>query len=663
MSFFFESSLAEVAASRLSKLFRVPVPVAPSQWAADNLIVPDGPKKLEHWEAALTPYIAEPLDFLSVASAVNEVDVVKSAQTGFTTLLLAAIGHTIDREPCDMMLVQPTDGALSDFNGLKLGPMIENTPALARKVKPQASRSGQGSTTYAKKFGADTLTLAIATSTADLRSKTVKKAFLDEVDEYPDDLDGQGDPVDMVTARQESFLQSGEWKRASISTPTIKGSSRIWSRYEAGDQRRWHVPCPGCSEEFVFEFGAHFHYEPEYPYRAHYAAPCCGTVIEGVQKNSLVRRGRWIATAPGPGKHPSYHFDALSSPFVPWDVIAKRFLDAGDDPSKLKTFYNLTLGLPFEIRGDAPDHVRLMALREDYPRGRIPPLGLLLTAAADVQGNGIYVEVLAHAPNRASWPIEATFLDGDTSDPNGGAFAKLAEFYERAWPDAFGKQRRVDAFGVDSGYRSHVVYSWVRGRPGAFALKGEDGWTRPPLGTPQPVDIDLNGQKIKHGAVVWAVGTWSLKAVFYADLRKQRLAEGAEVEPVGACHFGTWQDTVYFEQITNEYLADEKFKGRLRKIWKPRGPNHFLDCRIYNLSLAEYLGLSRMTADDWAVLARDRGVPEEMRASDLFSPPSVQLVSAPAPSAPRAPEPTEPDEGSVAADSGDGWLDGYTINF
>lgn len=662
MSFFFEVGIAEIAASRLSKLFRVPVPVAPSRWAADNLIVPDGPKKLERWDSVLTPYIAEPLDFLSVDSPVNEIDVAKSAQTGFTTLLLAAIGHTIDREPCDMMLVQPTDGALSDFNGLKLGPMIDHTPALARKVKPQASRSGQGSTTYSKKFGADTLTLAIATSTADLRSKTVKKAFLDEVDEYPEDLDGQGDPVDMVTARQESFLQTGEWKRASISTPTIKGSSRIWARYEGGDQRRWHVRCPGCGDEFVFEFGKGFRYEKEYPYRAHYVAPCCGSVIEGVQKNSLVRRGRWIATAPAPGKHPSYHFDALSSPFVPWDVIAKRFVDAGDDPSKLKTFYNLTLGLPFEIRGDAPDHVRLMALREDYPRGRIPPLGLLLVGSADVQGNGIYVEVLAIAPDRQSWVVEATFLDGDTSDPHGGAFAKLGEFYERAWPDAFGKHRRVDAFGVDSGYRSHVVYTWVRGRPGAFALKGEDGWTRPPLGTPQPVDIDLNGQKIKHGAVVWAVGTWSMKAVFYADLRKPRLVEGAEVEPVGACHFGAWQDTIYFEQITNEYLADEKFKGRLRKVWKPRGPNHFLDCRIYNLALAEWLGLSRMTTDDWAVLARDRGVPEEMRSGNLFSPLSVQLATSAPPSAARAraaPETEEPDDDPMG---GDGWLDGYTIN-
>lgn len=383
MSFYFETTLGEVAAAKLARMFRVLPPLPPSDWASRELIVPDGPKKLERWDITLTPYIAEPLNMASIASPVNEVAVMKSAQTGFTMMLLAAIGYSIDREPCDMMVVQPTDGALTDFSSKKLGPMLEHTPALARKVKPQASRSGAGSTAYEKKFGADTLTLSIATSSADLRSKTIKKMFLDEADEYPDDLDGQGDPVLMAEARQESFLDSGEWKRFMVSTPTVKGESRIENRFYAGDQRRWHVPCPDCGHEFYFAYGPNFHFQTEHPYGAFYETPCCHTVIEGVQKKSLVRRGRWIATAPGPGKHPSYHFDALSSPFVPWDVIAKRIVEAGDDPAKLKGVWNLTLGLPYEIRGDAPDHERLMGLREDYPRGRIPPLGLLLVASAE----------------------------------------------------------------------------------------------------------------------------------------------------------------------------------------------------------------------------------------------------------------------------------------
>ena len=104
----------------------------PSEWAKDNLIVPDGPRKLDRWDPSLTPYIAEPLDLTSTDSPVNEFCVMKSAQTGFTTMLLAAVGHTIDLDRADMMIVQPTDGALSDFNSKKLQPSLEETKATAQ---------------------------------------------------------------------------------------------------------------------------------------------------------------------------------------------------------------------------------------------------------------------------------------------------------------------------------------------------------------------------------------------------------------------------------------------------------------------------------------------------------------------------------------------------
>jgi len=79
------------------------------------------------------------------------------------------------------------------------------------------------------------------------------------------------------------------------------------------------------------------------------------------------------------------------------------------------------------------------------------------------------------------------------------------------------------------------------------------------------VDVDLGSRKIKQGAAVWTVGTWSLKAQLYADLRKPRLAEGAETEPPGTCHHGRWLEENYFTQITAEYLTDENFRGRQRK--------------------------------------------------------------------------------------------------
>lgn len=654
MPFAFRHRPATAVAVAIERLWRCAKPLLPGAWARKHLVVPDGPRKLELWDGDLTPYIDEPLGKLGPDDPTNEIAVMKSAQTGFTTLLLAAIGHSIDQSPCDMMVIQPTDGALTDFNNGKLNIVIEKSDVLKEKVAGQTARSGKGSTTYEKVFGAAgefRLYLGIANSAADLRSKTIKRAYCDEVDQYPEDLDDQGSPLAMVEARQESFLESGDWKRLYISTPVVKGDSEIERRYLAGDQRRWHVRCPGCDDgEFVFEHGPHFRYNAGYPYEAHYVAPCCGTIIHGHEKNALSRKGRWIATKPRPGAYPSYHFDGFASPFVPWDIIAKRLAEAGSDPAKLKGVHNLTLGLPFEVTGDAPDHEVLMTRREgtQADRLKVPAQGLLLTGSADVQARGIWYEVLAVAANRETWVVDAGYIPGDTSDASSGAFAQLrTQVLDRGYPDAFGRTRKLDAFGIDSGFRAHVVYTFVRnhqrmhpdtGRDIILALKGMEGWGRPAIGLPALVDIDLDGQKIRQGARVWGIGTWSIKGTFYEDLRREGRRSGFERDPDGYCHFGAWLDEVYFRQITSEYLAEQSFKGRTLRRWQMRSgekDNHLLDCRIYNLALAEYLGTSSMTPEEWSALARARGLPDEMTRLDLFAP----HRAAPPPEAERLPSP------------------------
>jgi phage terminase large subunit GpA-like protein len=620
-----------LALRALADAIKPPVPMAPSVWAAANLIVPDGPRAGQSFDLSLTPYLAEPLDMLGPDSPVNEIAVMKSAQTGFTLLLIALIGHIVDRTPCRVMVVQPTSDAVAEFNREKLDPAIKKSPALRGKVAAQTSRSSEGSTTYSKRFAGGSVTLAIATSAADLRSKTVRVLLRDEIDQYPDDLDGQGDPLEISDGRLIAFLASGDWKKSDISTPTIKGASKIERRYEQGDQRRWHIPCPGCREEFVFEFGPQFRFEATYPHKAYYVAPCCGAVIEPHQKVDLVRKGRWIAAEPRPGAFPSYHIDALSSPFVPWDEVAKAFVAAGDNPTQLKTFSNLWLGRPFEVRGDAPDHVRLMERREDGPpRGHVPSQGLLLVAAADVQMRGIWVEIVAFAPDRQSWTVDAFYCDGSTEAPgslsdapdSGNAFSlMLHKTIGREFSDAFGRTRKLDALGIDSGYRSHVVYATVRanqrlhptnGQEIIYATDGRDGWGKPPIGSPSLADIDFAGHRVRKGCKIWPVGTWPLKGAFYSDLRKEGLRSGAEVDPPGYCHFASWLDEGYFRQLTAEYLAEETYKGRARKFWKIRASqrdNHWLDTRVICMALAEHLGLSSITPAEWAGLAKERGSP------------------------------------------------------
>ncbi|MBZ7923118.1 phage terminase large subunit family protein [Ensifer adhaerens] len=648
-------SAVAVIAATLAAAIMPPEKVDAVQYARNNVVVPDGPRSGDTWDDSLTPHIREPLLMTMVESGHNEIAVRKSAQTGFTTLLLCSAAYTIAQDPCRMMIVQPTTNALAEFNREKLTVMLQQSKALKKLVRDQTSRSGEGSTALAKRFPGGSLKLAIANSAADLRSSTIKKAFCDEIDEYPDDLDGQGDPFGMIEARQESFLASGDWFRAYVSTPTVKGSSKIDDKFMAGDQRYWNMPCPGCGAHFKFEFDRrYFKFNDAFPHDPYYATPCCGSIVQSHEKVSLYRKGKWIAEASRPGAYPSYHFDALTSPFVPWEKIAERFVACNGDPQKLKTFFNLTLGLPFDMKGDAPDHVRLMERRETgLKRGHIPAQGIVFVGTADVQMNGIWYLFKAWGPDRQSWRVDAGYIEGATDDPHGGAFLKLEELRSKEWPDAFGRTRKVDAFGVDTGYRSHVVYTWCRGKAGVFALDGLDGWSRPPIGQPKAMDINFNGKRIRNGVMLWGVGTWSIKGAFYANLRKEGRAAGKDADPPGYCHFGDWMDEIYFKQITSEYLGTEKFKGRSRQKWIPRVgyENHLLDCEVYGEALGDYLGIARMTPDEWQRLIAMRGVPEQVFTQDLFAP--APLVAQAASAASVAPTPVAENDDLDEVSEGD----------
>jgi phage terminase large subunit GpA-like protein len=631
--------LLSLVASGLARIIEPQPPIAPSRWAAEHVVLPDGEYASQKIDLFRTPHIIEPLDLLGPESPVNEIGVMKCTQSAFTTMLLCAIAHSIDRDPCDMMVVQPTDGALTDFNSTKLNRLIERTEILGGrngKILPQTSRSAAGSTTFEKKYPGGALNLALASSPAQLRMKTIKKAFCDEVDEYEDDLEGQGDPLKLIAGRQMSFLAAGTWKRAYVSTPTVKGASKIAEIYERGDQRRWHVPCPHCGSRFVFEFRSPYDtsssglkFKKTYPHEAHYVTPCCGSVIEAWRKVDLYRAGEWRATQPGPGRFPTYHFDALASPFVPWDEIAKDFVGAGDDPTKLKAFWNLFLGLPFDVAGDAPDHELLMQRREGYQRGVIPVGALLLTAFADVQMRGIWYEVVAWSPDQQSWVVDADYIDGSTTEVDGGAFAELTKLYLREWPDAFGQRWRLDEFLVDSGYRSDVVYEWTRRHPGTKATKGDDGWNKYPFGAAKPMDVDYRGRRIKNGAALRLIGTWPLKSKFYTYAALTPIVQGsAIVYPPGYCHFGAFLDENYFLQVTAEFLTEAVVRGRTTKVWKERRKdNHFLDCRVGNHAGA-HAYFTSFTADAWAERARERGLPPDLTAPDLFNPLSRPVTPA-----------------------------------
>ena len=605
-----------------------------SEWLPNNIKLVDGPNANEFWRAAGAPYMPEIADCLSDDHPCNEVSVRKSQQSGASILALAWCLYIADQEPAHTLYAAPGIEFLRELNNAKLQPMVD---AWQRHIKrevffSQVSRSVAGSTTFEKVFAGGRLWLGNAHSIADMSGKTAKKGVRDEFSKWQN-IPGYGDPNTLFRGRFTAFRRSRNYKILNISTPEVdtgddtgatEGHCRISLAFARSDQRYWNCLCPECKRPFVHRF-ERFLLDEAHPHKSVYAC-YCGHHITETERVEAVRAGRWVSILEDPaGRQPGFHIDAFISMMMTYGDIAADYLESrGKSETGRKDFSTLVLGLPYRYRGDAPDHMRLFERREDYPRVHIPREALILTVACDVQMRGIYYEVLAHAPNRATWVIDADYIDGATTDHDGGAFTGLHELWSKTWPDAFGHRRRWDEFGIDANYHTGAVLTWSRGHPGVKALQGRDGWGHPPLGVASDVDVDYRGRRWKGGAKLRGVGTWPLKSTLYARLALAAKASGTAVEyPPGYCHFGRFLDENYFRQLTSEHLVEDTKRGRKIQIWKAAAhtDNHFLDCRVYNMALADAY-LSTFTADDWARLAAERGIPEDLRTPDLFAPPA-----------------------------------------
>lgn len=647
-----------LAASLLADILRPPARMRVSEWVASNVVLVDGPSAGQLWSPAGAPYLVDILDCLSEEHPANLVTVRKSQQTGASIMALAWCLFVAEREPANLLYAVPGIDALKDTNSAKLQPLIDAWQRRTGRVyiRPQTSRSGEGSTTYEKIFTrSGRIWLGNANSVMDLSSKTAQKGVKDELSKWAP-IPGAQDPEDLYFGRFTAFRGTGDWKILEISTPEFDtgdemgeaaGHCRIDRSFKRSDQRYWHIACPECGalqyqrfEQFRVDIGA--------PHRSAYECEGCGhRISEGERRIQLqpANGAAWVATAPGADRHPGFHIDAFCSLMMSYEAIAEDWLKQRNTELGLKGFHNLVLGRPFRFRGNAPDHKRLMDRREEHLlRGHVPARGLILTAAADVQMRGIWLEIVAWGRDGQSWLVDALYLGGDTDSPDSPVFDRLRrEALERTFPDAFGRERTVDALAVDSGYRSNVVYEWVRrhqrahpetGRDVLYAVKGMEGWGKPAIGQPSLATISLDGRKIRQGCRVWPVGTWPLKSSVYMTLEKARDGAPGADAPAGFCHFGAWVDEEYFRQLTAEHLEDVKVRGHpAGKRWVALGDNHFFDCRVYNMAMAEHLGLSTTTPEQWADLIRRRGAPDE-DALALFAAqgePTTQQDDAPPP--------------------------------
>ncbi len=598
-----------------------------SEWADENrMLSAKAAAEPGPWRTERTPYLRDIMDALSADSPYEWVVFMKGAQIGGTECVLNWLGYVIDRVPAPTMIVWPTENDIKSNVRIRIDPFFESTPCVGDKISDGGPKDGANNT-FLKEFPGGFLSFAASNSTSALRSKPVCNLGLDEVDEYPGNANQQGDPVTLAEARTRTF--GTRRKIAAVSTPTVKGASRIERLYATTDMRRYYVPCPFCGvyQVLVWEQMRH---EKGRPDIAWYECIHCAGEIQNHHKVDMLPRGEWRpereASSP---RRIGFHLSGLYSPvgMLSWGTCMSEHHEAQGDPQKLRAWTNTVLGESYAEKGERPEWEKLFYRRGEYEVGTIPEGVLLLTAGVDVQKDRIEAEVVGWGRGKESWSIDYYTFTGDTSDLNSEAWQGLREFMSSSFVHPTGAMLSINLVAIDCGYATTNVYNFARefSDTKLAVIKGEDSRTQI-YSQPRPVDVTTaSGRKIKRALKRYPVGVSVLKHELYGWLRLTHEA-GTPVPP-GFCHFPDYGEE-YFKQLTGEdYITTEsRSTHQVRGEWKKnRERNEALDCRIYARAAASILQIDRFKGPQWDRLELSLGTIRSAPTSE----PSARVPAGP----------------------------------
>ena len=595
------------------------VKLSVSEWADRHRILSSKSSAEQGpWRTSRTPYLREIMDALADEHPARAVTFKKGAQVGGTEAGNNWIGYSIDHQPAPMMMVQPSLDLAKRMSKQRLEPLIEDSPRLAAKVAPRRSRES-GSTLLQKDFPNGTLVLTGANSSAGLRSMPVRKLFMDEVDAYPGDVEGEGDPMKLAQARTRTF--KSRKKIFTVSTPTIQGRSRIELEYGRSDQSYYHVPCPECGLKQKLKWkGIHWEKRatPEETVdaielgeaRVWYVCEECEAEIPEHKKTAMLAGGVWIATKPERSTiHRGFHLSALYSPvgWYSWTEAVCEYIQALDRPDELRVWVNTTLGEEWNQKGEAPEWEILYQRRESYGVGSPPDGVLFLTAGVDVQKDRLELEVVGWGKGKESWSVDYVVLQGEPEGPE--VWEQLRQQLGRTFLLPNGAELQIRTMAIDSGYSTQNVYRFVRTQPSSrvLAVKGRDN-SHLLVGIPKPADVTVRGRKLKRGLRIWPIDVGVAKEELFGWLNlKQPNHPGRDGYPPGWCHFPQYGEE-FFKMLTAEQIVSRIVRGYRRYLWeKTRERNEALDCRVYARAAASVLGMDRWGEADWRRLQEGLG--------------------------------------------------------
>ena len=441
--------------------------------------------------------------------------------------------------------------------------MIRDTPALSSKVKDSKSKES-GNTILHKSFVGGQITMAGANSPASLASRPIRVALCDEVDRYPASAGAEGDPINLAFKRTTTFWNK---KKVLVSTPTIKGASRIERAFEESDKRYFYVPCPDCNEKQVLKW-SNVTWDDGKPQTAKYYCEHCGSGWNDAQRWGAVKKGVWIAQGESRGVA-GFALNEIYSSWVRLADMAQAFIEAKKSPHTLKTFVNTSLGETWEDEGQTIEDDTLLDKLEDY--ASIPKEALVLTCGVDVQDDRLEGEIKAWGVGEESWGVFPFRIEGKPSQKQ--VWDDLDNIIFANYDREDGVKLKVACTCIDSGgHFTNDVYKYCKTRElrRVFAIKGSSVAGKPIISRPST----SNKMKVK----LFTIGTDTAKELIYSRLQIEEFGDGF-------MHFNKKYDQEYFKQLTAEKITTQYSKGFAKRVWvKTRPRNEALDITVYNLS-------------------------------------------------------------------------------
>jgi len=598
-----------------------------TKWAAEHVRIPDKVATLgTTWDPDLFPYERGVLDALD-SPEVRTVVLMWATRTGKTQVWLVFVVSNAVLDPGPTMIVSATQDSAQRLSRLRLYPMLAACSETAGQLLPKHEQ--QSLLVDLRDMLA---LLAWSGSPTMVGEQAIRYLMIPEADLHSTDASAEGDSVQLALERVKGFPNN---KVLIECSPSEEGASRIATWYEAGDRRRYWVPCPFCGQFQPLDFeqvrwpeakGADGHTRSAEAAHdaAFYACVHCYNEekreprIRDRHKPEMLRRGLWVREGEvvelregqpvvvGEAANPSRHIwssrlSSLYSPNVTFGEMAEAFLRCGKHPERLKTFWNKWLAKPWQPITGKPDWEQVRDRLRTARRRRVVPEGaFFLTGGVDVQKYAFYYTINAWGRDGKAWLVE----HGEEArlDPSWQTIRDFVSKFvlEPVFRDEAGTEWQVKVAGVDTGYDTNLVYAAIAdlAPERVMAMKGDTGrGTQGKFWRSQAIEVQPETGKPFAGSMrLFHANTHFGKEQFYS-----LIDEGTD--PSVRYELHAEPDESLVRQLTAESLEPRRQKRTGREVFEwvlvdRQAGNHYLDATVMQLAVADILGIRGMTDPD-----------------------------------------------------------------